>query len=1562
MQQKALATNGLDLDSADKFISQDDYRYALNLRNSINISKKFNAITNVRGNTIVPYTLPNGTNKCIGAYENKKDNSLIYMIWNSNLEHQILQYFLETNTIIKILKHPLLNFQKHDLINDIDLINNELLFWRDTTNQPRKVNIKKCKATRIKFNIYFALKGEVLFPNGAKFTLTFKLNGVTQNIVDFFGESGYENNLFGGVNTFVNDLNSTLFLLNGIFVPVNTIFKITTCGTHAEGEALIDGITEIDISSSTSTPVRLIYDNAYNETFIERYINAAKEPPHCEPTVEYGTDIDIKVNLLKNKTFQFATRYIYDDAEKSTISPFSIVPLSGESCATGQEKNNYIKVDFTDTKLNDKSELVLIKKIDIFVRESNIAKWKKVTTLERSDFGIGTNYYKFYNDGIYNEISDVEAVALFSNIPIIANAQEEVDNRIVYANNTEGYDAVCVDAKIDVAYKDAPVTPTEATYSISGEITIINPFVNNNDYAVNQPIHNTKNEGVAFGGYGVSDRVNQVGTSYKQNIPLSGFLPYLAGTDHYAISKQVINTSVQDGNGVYIITARKQRVEMKDQIEDNNVKSTFKISGVRNGKYILRFASHLTTLSELGDTARKYQRTSTNLWTINGEEGATECIVTVNGADVTIGLTQIADLTDPRLAGTVSRGITGYLTDPEILPSGSPATEPMTLVGLAAEKRIELARIKFDKDGTGYNGTFNTNPNMARWINDNVNGLANTDHNGYFFFARSVTVWASMTVDLVTVSSFDTTTNPPTLLNYEEPPSSFSGITSTGTALIIIRNKETDITKYAKTKVIFYVQDTNGNGIGGVQSVATGGDIQKSDSSGTIVMEVYSSTLDAGSRLVTFYFNLFDSNCGGTFSTSSYTPALIPIAPIGSSGGDYNALLEDDSIGTHKYLDEDFILTVTVFGISSNAFKRGFDGQFGIVYYDDVLRSTTTNTNEQLKTHINFYTEKLNGALLPSGTPELSWDVRNVPPAWATHWQWVRTLNTQTNFYVQLAAKKVQYVDDSVPHVVVPYNDASLIEISVDNLIDYAQLHPDSHVAYTFADGDRIRFILNNSGNLFNDYFDLPIKKADGYKLYIEKLFALGEIKEGVAFEIYTPKLKVSNEIFYEFGECFEVGETNGKKYHKGLAQDQDPDNPFGTPAKGIFRTGDAYYRKRRLKTDNGTSVGSVNINVDDASISDFYSSKVQSIGRTNVENKDVKQLLMTNKIVLSDKYIPSTSVNGLSMFQALNFVETERQFGGITKLVLADDNILLVLHENKVQPFYVGRATIRDAKNLKLLALADDILNGSQWLQGDLGCQNPESVEEHESKVRFYDNFHGVEVRYSNNGLIVISNNKAKSYFKDKSDAYKNLNIKPKVIAVFDNYYEQRLITFNDADGLVTPETISFSEPKNRYESFYSFLPEMYGKIGNQVIAFKDGALWLQDTNSIRNNFFGVQYGSKLRKVFNRFSEMVNTFLNMTLRGNKAWECDPIIIPPSDNNPIGMQSRIKAANFKSKEGVWYADFKKDLNTPNTTDPIVNGRQLKGELIDITMTNNDLDEIELYTIDAYSTKSERSNK
>jgi len=304
-------------------------------------------------------------------------------------------------------------------------------------------------------------------------------------------------------------------------------------------------------------------------------------------------------------------------------------------------------------------------------------------------------------------------------------------------------------------------------------------------------------------------------------------------------------------------------------------------------------------------------------------------------------------------------------------------------------------------------------------------------------------------------------------------------------------------------------------------------------------------------------------------------------------------------------------LTYDIVDVNTNSFfpkrqyvKSGGLYQYGIVYYDHANRSGLTNIKNGKTTtllndgtygtslYIPFITE---ASYAPSNhnrmdyCPIVNAEIYNEPPAWATHYQIVRSKNKKAQRYFQFCFQIVEWLADGFATTTTP-DSAVAIDINLSNITGiYLTENAESQLVYDWAKGDRIRFIaksdyaspISNLTSPFYNYNDSEIVSADPATGKIRVLLnaANSEIRTfaaplltGGLVEIYSPRPTVDEEadIMYETGDCYDVVTLdNGRKAHIGLKQSQDyftfydnyylPGNKVGFIGSGVsgFSVGD---------------------------------------------------------------------------------------------------------------------------------------------------------------------------------------------------------------------------------------------------------------------------------------------------------------------------------------------------------------------------------------------------------------------
>lgn len=1365
-----------------------------------------------------------------------------------------------------------------------------------------------------------------------------------------------------------------------------------------EADKLITGINVVELDEDNDLlywasrgyePRKINIDKAkagaYSTPIQQEIFDAIKYPPLCPPTGEYGNDSTRAANLLKDKLWQFKARYGYDDKENSAFSPISKQILPSSLCSGGEaDFGNYIEI-----KVPVGGELVT--HLEIAAREGNLGDFKKIIRKPVSDFTIvgGFYIYRFYNDGNYSNVDLQESNKLFDNVPLEAGAQEYIEgNRIVYADITEGYDNVDVDAELELSF---PEESNVALNTIKGSLRIVNPFSRDVKYDRYQPIYVNDSGVTVWGGFDKTGS-NRPPEQYQQILPLNGFVLYLAGTNHYAISKQIIGNNSQDqdeSTGVYLqgtdISTIRTEIEGTSagnsfgQNGDSRVWSTFQIDNVPDGTYILRVASHLTEEADLID--QSYQKTSTNTVNVASNIGFERTITVSGGQILELPNTEIMDLIDPDTG--VSGSQTGYAVEN--------VSSPQSIEELLASDRITRSRVYFSGSFTGYNAKYDQYPDLLDWRNR----FARTDHNGYFFIAADSAI---ITLDSGTKIKSGAFEDSATWYNYSDTGMPPVANPASAERLIVLENNDPSVTSYSRDSFSLTVYDSDGNRLPGVNIIQQGGETFTSDSNGLVEGVIYADTdnqTGAFALTTTRLFPYLSNYCNATFAPLEYQYS----ENIGQ--GFRNITLTPISF-------QDLIASVTA-SISNSFLRRGGDYKHGIVYYDRGNRSGLTNTNNNLFLHIPFYTEQYNGSLPEPTTPVLGWQIKNLPPSWATHYQWVRTKDSSVNRYLQWASDSVTELDNT-------------LEIDISNITDFSDVYPNSLVSYDFTTGDRIRLIGYISGNRFTSYYDLSVLGFDSGTsiLTIEKTNDLPNLQGGVWFEIYTPKLLEEEDLYYEIGECFEIKEVQNAagdlvKVHAGPTQDQDPDSPSLIPATGVFTSGDSYYRERTIPLQ-----GFKNFKINDASFSDFWSSKVSDIGRINIEDVDYGQIRRWSTIYYSERFQPETNINGLNSFYDTSFETYDRKYGPIRKLY-SQDKRLDSYQELKVGKILIEENVIFDQFDQGNVASSEKVLSKIIYYAGEYGTLNPESFAAYNGRRYFFDIRNGVVLRLSNDGLTPISENKMIEYFESKSNFYSAFDLIPEIWGTFDVDNDQYIISFGEVsrdegftpdelelvssqaetvteirDGLeytfvitysenedgvptvftiirdiengtyviqsnagdisldrqkiltIPAETLSFSELTGHWVSFWSYTPECMVRAGITFLSFKNGRTFLHGSNNLCNNFYGVRYESEVWVVFNQEPSNVKVFNALSEESDTIWEAKEIITQAGQRTYLDAEDfqddQGQGLVFDAKETIHYAALWQDVNS-DVDNALIEGDDMRDKSI-LVKLSKDTDDFE----------------
>lgn len=1550
----------MDLDADSRKMGKGSTRKNVNCRLNFSDSLDAGVVRNVRSNEeIITDLLPEGINTCVNYFKDTVGQSLIYFISNSLGNHCILRFYEATQVITKVYQDTSLDFSTTHPVKDVNLID-DLLFWNDAFGSPKKINLTKASDVGHISHIYFGNGSVNVFTPGTSFTLQVDDESIVMTkVYTVSTDKTFAENL--------EDIKVSLnawFVLNSIYITAEVVdFLYIKLNTYMP---LLSPPPYYLVTMSASNGLAWVSDVGFYPKVSDpkMYIEVIKYPPAHPPKLKRGLDSTRNSNLLKGVVTQFAFRYYYDDNEISALSPFSLIALDDYSTGGDmlRSNNNYIRIDYTDnSRLSDRRYRSMINKVEILVRYGNTGLWQSIKVLNRYEL---TGYYDFYNDGFYSSVALDEVNEPYDAVPLVAGAQEIANNRLFYADYTEGYDEVPVDIEPDPQFKDEPKTQM---WKIRGRLVYMNIH---KDAASNQKFMPafTVGDTMYWGSNGWGDQADRA-ARFKQFLPSKGIPVYLAGTPYYAITKQANiymtpNPAWAPGGQVFY--------------------SEFEIE-VPAGEYILRAASHLCdkegthgSIYSLNDPNLSWQNTSTYLVNIFGDGGEKyerrialpevdpdgtyiydlQAKAALEGVGYD-GCIIVADLTWYKFTGGTDPdeeggSVCGYLVED--------TTEQNTKARMAGALRMEYQEMEF------------TIGNPGSVIAHTFTQF--TDHNGFFWYCArrydvagiAVTIQAKNPSGIIKAYS-DTF--------YEHSIAAPDGLISPVIGGGITPNPYMYVGDYLHESVIYATNftlckgirtsikgnliDPSGSPIAGIYVLYTHtGRLLKTDTFGDFSIAAYDRADQVGTgrtidyliinhSLLSLALNIssFDAEVGGTFdydtpfyANPNNNGSVFPVVP--------------------------FELPFEIFSPSS--LKRGGLVQVGIEYADDGGRITTVCTNEKAVIYLPFFTEDLHKYYpnrYPSGTyitgqPIIRLIINHLPPKTATTYRLVRSIDLVYKSKLQLAICSAEYVTRFDPNGDTPLSvtsyasgTADLIFLDLATLEYTKELDPDFMPAYTYSVGDRLRILRKSNGDFFQEFFDVEIKGDYGQKIIIDNILSMPELSTGCIVEVYTPRFASEEKFFYGIGEVHEIIRDGNNVYHAGSIQDQTS----AQPAIIEFTHGDTYYRKRDMRViDRSTDPANnspvlVSRNVETENISDFYDSTSCDIGRPNIVNKDFKQKRYFDSGRFSEKYFSGTRTNGLSNFKQLNHFSTkDKSLGAITKLVMMNQ-AMLIIQEYGEATAYIETNVVIDADNKQIFQYSDKVVNEVRPLLGEHGCVDPRTVQRYGSGVYYFSKNKGVVIRYSNDGLTPISNYHAKSLFAALADEIKRSTgiTDYNTCAVFDPHYDEYVITIAyKKEGVDKSITIAFNELINKWVTFYSFAPEMYGVLGRFIYSFKGGKLYRHDTGVGYGNFYGVQHKQEFRPVFaDGFMKIYN---NMIIIGNKKWDIPRINVSGDDLNPDGMLSELIETDFDSQEGTHSAVFLRNKNTPNIADPLFEGDELKGFSIELEMENEHTDAVSVFGV------------
>lgn len=398
--------------------------------------------------------------------------------------HKIIMQDLETNNQpIEIVSGDFLNFSKNHLITGINIVE-DLLFWTDNFNQPRRINVETAindpsyydnedKISVAKFAPYLApMVYEYENVNTVSITRT-QLNDANINseyLKDKFVRFSYRYQFNEDEYSIFSPFTQIVFhpLNNGVLYqdPAVTYDQSTyelnksTYGDPLYGTTKIVDTTEVQAMQNSINKVQLRIplpnDNDYRYTSSHGVVRVTVNASNVLDGGLINGQIDPGTYIVKgydtNARTEGVTQVTFDTTitNGSTIPSGTILDSGSLICSSGQQ---VVLVKMWENTSD-------IKKIDILIKESHQTAIKRVGELDINDteeflskvdvypvrLSSSSNIYWRYcvtydykSEKPIKVLPEQQSIRSTDLVPRIAKAQEVVSNRVVYGNFVQNY-------------------------------------------------------------------------------------------------------------------------------------------------------------------------------------------------------------------------------------------------------------------------------------------------------------------------------------------------------------------------------------------------------------------------------------------------------------------------------------------------------------------------------------------------------------------------------------------------------------------------------------------------------------------------------------------------------------------------------------------------------------------------------------------------------------------------------------------------------------------------------------------------------------------------------------------------------------------------------------------------------------------------------------------------------------------------------------------------------------------------------------------------------------------
>jgi len=323
---------------------------------------------------------------------------------------------------------------------------------------------------------------------------------------------------------------------------------------------------------------------------------------------------------------------------------------------------------------------------------------------------------------------------------------------------------------------------------------------------------------------------------------------------------------------------------------------------------------------------------------------------------------------------------------------------------------------------------------------------------------------------------------------------------------------------------------------------------------------------------------------------------------------------------------------------------------------------------------------------------------------------------------------------------------------------------------------------------------------------------------------------------------------------------------------------------------------------------------------RAFLVSEENAQETLGNSIIYSGIFNSRTGVNHSNQFPSgQDITRTVDPSKGTIQKLYAENTNLTIFQERKVNRALIDKDAIYTQEGMPMQTSSNVVIGAIQPYAGEFGIStNPESFAVYGYRKYFTDVRQGSVLRLSQDGITEISNYGMYDFFRDNLSTLAG----GEAVGGYDIHNKCYTLSIQPSSGAITPVTLSFDETVLGWSSRYSYVPSNMFSIQNNFYSTNrsTGDIYEHYSDTVnRGYFYGTQYSSEVKSVFNSNPSLVKSFQTLSYEGAPTWAMTSFVTNQDTTTPVSkytpvvtladMENSLFKNEFKRKEDKYFANL-----------------------------------------------------